>query len=88
MERIRINCPYCNTEYLPGEIFLPKHFLGQPKNVERDYLGKILNYEGTIQDLTEKYVCDKCRSIFSVGASIHYTVKKEYESKNEYRQKI
>ena len=26
--KITIECPKCGREYLPGEICLPKHFLG------------------------------------------------------------
>lgn len=32
-----IRCPQCGAEYLPGEIYLPKYFLGQPKNVSKDF---------------------------------------------------
>lgn len=38
----KIKCPFCDTEYLPGEIYLPKHFLGQPIDIERDIAGNIL----------------------------------------------
>ena len=83
-----IRCPYCNTEYLPGEIFLPNHFLGKPKDVERDYSGKIIYYDGIEQDLTESYICDKCSSTFEVVASISYNIKEKFNAKNIYTQKI
>ena len=38
----KINCPYCNIEYLPGEIFIPNYIIGQPKEIERDEDGNIV----------------------------------------------
>ena len=83
-----IRCPYCSAEYLPGEIFMPKYFLGQPKDIEKDFQGKILDYDGLKQDLTETYTCDKCMSNFRVTANITYSVKEEFEAKNTYVQKL
>lgn len=72
-----IKCPYCNWEYLPGEIYLPKYFLGQPTDIFRLVDGKI-DYEfGTPQDLTEHFICDKCNKPFTVSASITYKVTKD-----------
>lgn len=67
-----IKCPNCDTEYLPGEIFLPNHFLGQPKEVERDYTGKIVWTDGIDQNLKEEFICEKCGKKFYVEASISY----------------
>ena len=39
-----ICCPKCNYQYLPGEIFNPKYFLGQPKHIIRNGMGEILGY--------------------------------------------
>lgn len=62
-----IKCPKCGYSYLPGEIYLPEHFLGQPKKIEKEgATGKIMYYEGTPQDPEEVYVCDKCRTPFLV----------------------
>lgn len=83
-----IRCPYCGTEYLPGEIFLPKHFLGQPKRVSKDFSGKILDYEGIPQSLNESYTCDKCMSNFTVTANITYSAVQDFEAKNTYVQKL
>lgn len=58
-----IKCPYCDTEYLPSEIFLPEHFLGQEHDVERDTLGHILYYEGIDADPTWAYFSDIIESI-------------------------
>lgn len=74
MNESKIKCPCCETEYLPGEIYLAKHFLGDPRDVERDFSGKILNYQGVEQNLTEDYICDKCGKKFTVKANISYDV--------------
>lgn len=85
-----IRCPACGCEYTTGEIFLPKHFVGQHKNVSRDYTGRIVElYGGVDQNLTEVYTCDKCGITFSVEADINY--KTEQLSKKEataYKQKL
>ncbi|WP_300924694.1 hypothetical protein [uncultured Clostridium sp.] len=77
MNELKIKCPNCETEYLPGEIFLPRHFLGEPKDIEKDYTGKIVDYAGTEQNLTEEYICDKCSKKFYVKANITYTTFKD-----------
>lgn len=69
-----IKCPYCGTEYLPGEIYIPEHFLGRPENVERDLSGNIVYDDGVMQDLTEDYTCLKCDRTFHVLATIDFTV--------------
>lgn len=69
-----INCPHCNFQYLAGEIFNPKHFLGQPKEIVRNSIGEILGYEGIIQDLTETYICENCDKEFKVTARMSFIV--------------
>lgn len=71
-----IKCPYCGTEYLPGEIFYPKHYLGQPKDVEKSLSGEILIADGIPQCCSEEYACDKCGKSFKVLVSHSYTVSK------------
>ena len=78
-----INCPYCNRQYLPGEIFEPKYFLGQPKNIVRNSLGEILGYEGINQDFDETYICDECNKEFKVTVKHSYSVLIE---KNEDKE--
>ena len=47
MKKNSIKCPHCGREYLPGEIFMPKSFLGQPKNViKHPTEGSVLAYDG------------------------------------------
>ena len=69
-----IKCPKCNQEYLPGEIFIPNSFLGQPRDVYRED-GKIVNYRGVNQSLTETYTCDNCGHTFDIEAQITYKVE-------------
>ena len=42
---ITIECPVCNTSYLPAEIFLPNSFLGKPYDIEKTSTGKIDMFE-------------------------------------------
>ena len=75
-----ITCPHCGYEYLPSEIFYGDALLGQPTEIVRDVLGKILYYEykeGHEQDLTEHYICDGCGKSFAIEASISYKAKQE-----------
>jgi hypothetical protein len=70
-----IRCPKCDYEYLPSEIFVPKNFLGVPKNVERDFSGRILDYCGSSPDLFESYTCDNCNTTFRVTAKIGFSTE-------------
>lgn len=69
----KIKCPYCNYEYLPGEIYLPREFLGQTANVIRDDSGVIIAYEMSgDMDLHEEYRCDRCGGKFAVDADVSF----------------
>lgn len=77
---ILIKCPCCGAEYLPGEIYLPKHFLGQPTYEERDCDHKILCAAGVgdvsaEMDLDERFVCEKCLTPFFVHANVSFTTQ-------------
>lgn len=72
-----IKCPYCDTEYLPSEIFNPKYFLGQEHDVERDTLGQIIYYEGLDADRCETFICERCDKQFKVEAEIKFTAKED-----------
>ena len=76
-EKFVIKCPYCNTEYLPGEIYIPKNFIGQPKDVSRTIDGKIDVAYGLNYDLTESYTCDKCNNTFKIMAKVNFTTEKD-----------
>lgn len=85
-----IKCPYCDTEYLPSEIFYPYHFLGQENNIERDTLGQILYFDGLDADHSETYICDKCNKQFKVEAEIKFNVFEDNRNninENYYTQK-
>jgi len=70
-----IKCPCCGAEYLAGEIYYPKSFLGQPKFVDRDSNSyKITDYDekdGNM-NLQEDYVCDYCKTPFRVSAKVMF----------------
>ena len=74
-----ICCPKCNYQYLPGEIFEPRYFLGQPKHIIRNGMGEILGYEGIVMDPTETFVCENCGEEFIVNARLSITVKTNNE---------
>lgn len=78
-----INCPNCNYQYLPGEIFDPKHFLGQPKNIIRNSLGEILGYEGIKMDPNETFICEHCNEPFEVFAKINVSIKENPAATNK-----
>ena len=84
---LKIECPNCGTQYLPGEIYLPKHFLGQPTRVQRDIYGKVIYHEGVQQDLKEEYVCDKCGKLMKITANIKFSVQTA-DTNNEYVTKL
>ena len=75
-KQITIECPYCHTQYLPAEIYVPNAFFGKPQYIERDYSGKIIDFAGESLDLDEKYFCDKCNTQFNIKARISFEVTK------------
>lgn len=80
-----IKCPYCDYEYLPGEIYMPKNFLGQPTDIDKDISGKIICYDGTPQELDETFTCTNCNRKFKVHADIKYSsTKLNTENMDDY----
>lgn len=71
-KKTTIRCPKCGREYLPGEIYYPEDFLGQPKNIIKDEDGNVLGFEGSDMNTVEEYVCDVCGAKFTVDASITF----------------
>lgn len=67
-----IICPKCGREYLPGEIYIPKCFIGSPKYIDRDNLGKITYFDGTTMNTNETYVCEECGVTFGVKAQVNF----------------
>lgn len=87
---ITIACPKCGYEYLPAEIFVPKAFIGTPKDIIRDENHKIDDFIGKSLDLTEEYTCDHCHTTFSIDTDIrfHTAIAKNNYSSVEYSQQI
>lgn len=81
-----ISCPKCKCQYLPGEIFDPKHFLGQPRNVIRNTFGEILGYDGIPTDLEETFVCENCNTTFNVIAKVSYETFDANDISNNEKQ--
>lgn len=81
-----IRCPHCRCEYLPGEIFQPEYFLGQPKDVIRNRVGEILGYEGIEMDPKETFICSKCDNEFTVTAKIIFNIDDGAEETQEFEQ--
>lgn len=67
-----IACPKCGYQYLAGEIYVPKSFVGEPIKIERDTLGHIINVIGTDVDSTEYYCCDNCDTPFMIDGNITF----------------
>lgn len=84
----RITCPHCKTaQYLPGEIYLPGSLIGQPDDIVKDVLGKIIYDDGQAPDMTEHYICDYCNKPFVVEATVTYksmTEEPEKDFQNQY----
>lgn len=78
-----IYCPKCNCQYLPGEIFDPKYFLGQPTEIIRNTLGEILGYEGIEMTPNETFVCEECGHEFEVEAKINFSIVGSNKERDE-----
>ena len=85
-----IVCPCCGAEYLPGEIYLPDYFVGQPTNIEKTYSeGKIMYYNGKDMDLEEHFTCDRCNTRFKVKAKVSFETEEEnYNINNLYKTSL
>ena len=81
-----IRCPHCGSEYLPGEIYLPGSLIGQPDDVIRDSLGKIIYEDYSTEDRepcsTEHFVCEYCEKPFVVEATVTYKAQEEAPEKD------
>jgi hypothetical protein len=76
-----IRCPHCGGEYLPGEIYMPGALIGQPDEVIKDSLGKILYEDYTTENrepnMTEHFICDYCDKPFIIEATTTYKTREE-----------
>ena len=87
-----IKCPGCGAEYLPGEIFMPNAIIGQPDEVVKDSLGKIIYEDYYTVDrepnLMESFTCEYCNKPFVVEAVVSYKAKEEAPEKNFKEQYV
>ena len=81
-----IKCPHCGAEYLPGEIFMPGSLIGQPDELVKDSLGKIIYEDYSTPErepaMTEQFVCEYCNKPFVVEATVTYKIQKEAPEKD------
>lgn len=71
-KKTTIRCPHCNTEYLPGEIYYPNAFVGQPTHIIKDPDGNVLGFDGDDMQTEEVFTCEKCGKQFKVDASVTF----------------
>jgi hypothetical protein len=76
-----IRCPFCGAEYLPGEIYMPGSIIGQPDEIVKDSLGKIIyeDYDNELRepDMIEHFICDQCDKPFVIEATVTYKTREE-----------
>lgn len=74
-----IRCPHCGAEYLPGEIYMPGALIGQPTDVVRDSLGKVIyeDYDDEAPNMLEHFICEYCEKSFVVEATVGYKAYEE-----------
>ncbi len=76
-----IKCPHCGAEYLPGEIYMPGSLIGQPDDLVKDSLGRIL-YEDYLNEsrepnMIEHFTCEFCDKPFVIEATVAYKTREE-----------
>lgn len=86
-----VKCPHCGAEYLPGEIYIPGSIVGQPDEVVKDSLGKIIYEDYYTQerepDMIEHFTCEYCNRPFIIEAVVTYKTREEApesDFKNQY----
>lgn len=76
-----IRCPHCGAEYLPGEIYFPGSLIGQPDDIVKDSLGKIIYEDYSSEDrepnMIEQFTCEYCEKPFVIEAIVTYKAKEE-----------
>ncbi len=81
-----IRCPHCGAEYLPGEIYLPGSLIGQPDDIVKDGLGRILYEDYSTEtrepDMLEHFICDYCDKPFIIEATVTYKTREETPEKD------
>lgn len=80
-----IKCPHCGAQYLPGEIYMPGALIGQPNELVKDSLGKILyeDYpEGGEPTMIEHFTCEYCDKPFVIESTVTYKSMAEEPEKD------
>ena len=76
-----IRCPHCGSEYLPGEVYMPGSLIGQPDDIVRDSLGKLIyeDYDSPDREpnMIEHFTCEYCNKPFIVEATVTYKTREE-----------
>lgn len=87
-----IRCPHCSSEYLPGEVYMPGSLIGQPDEVVRDSLGKIIYEDYYTQErepaLVEHFTCEYCNKPFVIEATVTYKTMAEAPEKDFQTQYV
>lgn len=87
-----IRCPHCGAEYLPGEIYMPGSLIGQPDELVKDSLGRILYEDYSTPDkepdMEERFVCEYCEKPFIIEATVTYKTKEELPEKDFQTQYV
>lgn len=85
-KKLFISCPHCHAQYFPGELYMPGALIGQPPEIVKDSLGKVIyvDYlkEENMPNMAESYICDYCNKPFIVEATVTYKASKEAPEKD------
>lgn len=85
-KKLLITCPHCKAQYLPGEIYMPGALIGQPPEIVKDSLGKIVyvDYQKVdkMPNMAESFICEYCNNPFEIEATITYKSKEVAEEAN------
>ena len=81
-----IRCVHCGAEYLPGEIYMPGSLIGQPDEIVKDAVGKIIYEDYSTEtrepDMIERFICDYCDKPFIIEATVTYKTRAEEPEKD------
>jgi hypothetical protein len=86
-KKIYIECPHCKAQYMPGEIYMPGALIGNPVEIVKDALGKIIYVDYLDVDnmpvVIEHFTCEYCNKAFEVEAGfINYKSKEAAEEED------
>jgi hypothetical protein len=81
-----IKCPHCGAEYLPGEIYMPGALIGQPDDIVKDAVGKVIyedySTEAREPSMIEHFTCEYCEKPFVIEATVTYKSMAEEPEKD------